>query len=818
MVRLHKARENANGTFSIGKSWEMYHLSAIENFVHLVPKSEEEALHKQWAGETGFTVTISKPYYWEASTAKEKEFFIGSMTKIYTKFTDKYDRKQGKFPLLIGFSPPELSGLTEGRPFAATEEGRVAFDTWMEPYKHRAPPPDDPGPYVELERAFEELRRAKGPNSPLPAGGPSPRDMRRPPDERRLPPPRGPGRPPTADGPQRDGTPRRPGPPSMPNMREAGRGGPPGRSEDGRLPGSPRNFPPGQGTPPPSSREGPRTRPSMEQNLRPNPSRENMALRSRPSRERLQPSPGVVPPIPNPTPQRLSPQSSRSELRPKTPETAKSSLLPASLSVGRPPVPEDARSQNSQKSHDGSSFEGGALGRNSTEERRPNGQSPMGRRDPSPRGLRPGTAQSSASSFMSRNEELPPEDTQKATLPERRRPQMDPHPSQQSARSVDSFGSGLKTEFNTPATSPAPPMAPPPRRRPQEVPERSTPTPTGESNKRGPVETVKSSSEPQPPPTSPLPQLPKAAELKEPESKEPPAITKTQAAKDAEAAIPVKPTSPTEENEDEAGHRPGLGPMIKKKIGQKDAANAFRKAAAAAGAFKPRAGGAAAKLFAKDTKTSDEPDGISGVFVPNRSTPKEELDKRLELEPKPQPDRTSKELPKIDTEVVPEVKVSSPLSPTPIVASLNQEVKLPSRPATPEAPAEKAKPEPEVEARRKRRRSNQQIMNISKLGIDPGMLDERGLEFETLLVEFGWGSSELAAKNIESLESDIKREIARVEAGSWLNHLEQKDDRVEAVEKMLDRAIAECDELEGLLTLYNVELSVSSFSDLFDTC
>jgi hypothetical protein len=47
-----------------------------------------------------------------------------------------------------------------------------------------------------------------------------------------------------------------------------------------------------------------------------------------------------------------------------------------------------------------------------------------------------------------------------------------------------------------------------------------------------------------------------------------------------------------------------------------------------------------------------------------------------------------------------------------------------------------------------------------------------------------------------------------VEAGSWLNHLEQKDDRVEAVEKMLDRAIAECDELEGLLTLYNVELSV----------
>jgi hypothetical protein len=100
-------------------------------------------------------------------------------------------------------------------------------------------------------------------------------------------------------------------------------------------------------------------------------------------------------------------------------------------------------------------------------------------------------------------------------------------------------------------------------------------------------------------------------------------------------------------------------------------------------------------------------------------------------------------------------------------------------------------------------------MNISQLGIDPTIMDERGLGFESLLTELGWGGGAAAPKHIEALETDIKREIARVEAGSWLNHLEQKDDRVEAVERMLDRAIAECDELEGLLTLYNVELSVS---------
>jgi hypothetical protein len=252
--------------------------------------------------------------------------------------------------------------------------------------------------------------------------------------------------------------------------------------------------------------------------------------------------------------------------------------------------------------------------------------------------------------------------------------------------------------------------------------------------------------------------------------------------------------------------------MVKKTLGTSEAASKFRKAAAAAGAFKPRAGGAAAKLFApKEPKASDEPDGISGVFVPQRLAPKEmpkepakeEAQRLAEELPKLVPDRSSKERPRISTEVVPSVTVSSPLSPTPATPAAETEEKALS---LNKATVQKASAEPEP--RRKKRRSNQQIMNISKLGIDPRMIDEQGIEFESLLSELGWGSSELSPKRIESLESDIKREIARVEAGSWLNHLEQKDDRVEAVERMLDRAIAECDELEGLLTLYNVELGV----------
>jgi hypothetical protein len=284
-----------------------------------------------------------------------------------------------------------------------------------------------------------------------------------------------------------------------------------------------------------------------------------------------------------------------------------------------------------------------------------------------------------------------------------------------------------------------------------------------------------------------------------------------------EKGPPVQPTPPDEQvvqsvtTPPEEPERPGMGPMIKKKLGgTENAASKFRAAAAAAGAFKPRAGGAAAKLFAPKETKSDEPDGISGVFKPQRpkeapkEAPKEDF-KQPEEPPKPIPDRLSKERPRISTEVVPSVTISSPLSPAQAAPLPDTEEKA-LTPSLDQAVVQKSV-EPEV--RRKKRRSNQQIMNLSNLGVDPGLIDEQGLEFEGLLTELGWGSNELSAKHIDALENDIKREIARVEAGSWLNHLEQKDDRVEAVERMLDRAIAECDELEGLLTLYNVELGVS---------
>ncbi|CCX14306.1 exocyst complex component Sec3-domain-containing protein [Pyronema domesticum] len=93
-VRMHKARENSNGSFSIGKTWNLDDLQTIKNYG---PPHER-----------GFTVTILKPYYWQANSAKEKDFFISSLVKIFKKYT------AGKLPILEGFKQSELDAFAGG--------------------------------------------------------------------------------------------------------------------------------------------------------------------------------------------------------------------------------------------------------------------------------------------------------------------------------------------------------------------------------------------------------------------------------------------------------------------------------------------------------------------------------------------------------------------------------------------------------------------------------------------------------------------------------------------------------------------------------
>jgi hypothetical protein len=290
-----------------------------------------------------------------------------------------------------------------------------------------------------------------------------------------------------------------------------------------------------------------------------------------------------------------------------------------------------------------------------------------------------------------------------------------------------------------------------------------------------------------------------------PESESSPAVKPPSEMTEAE-------TKEQEAREAEEAARPGLGRMFGGN--KKSAQDLFKSAARAYGAFVPRAGGAGAKVLGTPAaaKQGTEPDGISGVVpAPGLLRTRTDDSMKSETQNSIQATPTSAKATPIDQipDPIPQVTVSSPLTPAKeedkekaLEQVLEQTPKLNAQQA-------KAKLAEEEAVRRKKRRSAQQAKYLSTLGIDSAVIDNRGLEFESMLDDFGWGTSVFQSKSIDVLELDIRREISRVEAGSWLGHLEQKDDRVEAVENLLDKAIAECDELEGLLTLYSVELSVS---------
>ena len=107
-----------------------------------------------------------------------------------------------------------------------------------------------------------------------------------------------------------------------------------------------------------------------------------------------------------------------------------------------------------------------------------------------------------------------------------------------------------------------------------------------------------------------------------------------------------------------------------------------------------------------------------------------------------------------------------------------------------------------------KRRSNYQNAYLDELGVDRALLEDKCLDFESLLEEFGWKDTALQPRQLSELENDLRREQGRLEAGSWLSAdgNASREEKVSQVEALLDKTIQECDELEGLLTLYSVEL------------
>lgn len=769
-VRMHKARENNNGSFSIGKTWNLEELTAIESFSDpTAPSSNPNSRQqREWAGNVGFTVTITKPYFWQAGTPKEKDFFVASLVKIFRKYT------KGQVPELRGFSSQEVAAIT-GAPQAP-------------PSSHGAPEPPRP-PFAAGQERPQSRDESRYRQSPGPPGS---IDERRPPSATRRHPSESPGRVPSAQGfrpPQLQQVPRQY--PSNEQMRSQSREGP-------------RLAPPGRGGfgPPSSQLQTPTPQSSHSQLRSESPSISSVSsTRDVPPNSMVS---GVAP---------AKAAQAPPQLRPQSPARNRS----YQYSIDSVPEERQVASQAQPPPQQNGNVTNGAGLFNATRQRwMAQSQQPppqIETSQPPPREMdvttptkEPMTAESEASSGFDLGDAAAigaitsywgPEPTPAAPAlqspsspptPERRRPPLEQKPSEASFdlrpaplnqnRSLRPQ-SPESSQYNTP-TGGHTPMA-----------GSNLPTPKLE----------------EPPQIAPLNVGGKDSALSVPGAFSP-------AGSLGPSPLSSPAATPGEEKDEEEAHRPGLGPMIRKQ----KVAERFKKAATAANAFKPRPGGAAAKILAEKARKEAEvePDGINAV-VPRPSTARTESrdDSRVvtpvDLAVK---EPQAQEIP--PEEPMPRVEVSSPVvSPTqmshPVVDGAHMEDGVTSGVASPlQSPPEELKEEPVMKApepKKMKRRSDQQEKYLRSLGLDSRLLDSRGLEYEAVITDFGWSSGSLQKKHFDELDTELKRELGRVEAGSWLGHLEQKDERVEQVQKMLDRAIAECDELEGLLTLYTVELS-----------
>lgn len=691
-VRVHKARENPTGTFSIGKTWNLDELNMIISYTSLVPATPQQQMEKQWASATGFTVSLGKPYFWAAPTPKEKDFFLASLIKIYKKYTG------GKIPELIGFAPQEITQFTGTPSSQSTPTPQTTFSPII-PSDHSPPQPLPPSvPPLSVNR----------PQSPYTSQPPPSRDGNRiasQEQERSF--NRQDYRPGTREGPQ---------PPLQSDNRAFARPdrGPP-------MQESPRIQPYGA-----QLRRDDRRTPSLNDSLQPTP-----------------PRPSISPKGSQSSLQRVEPPLQPQPLRPNGLVVAK----PAGLDLsGKRLAP--APSQDSFRNAGGSEAYSSSRPSTATTDRKipePPPSLPVLDFD----GLSGPTAEA----------DLKPEQLA---------------PSQNSSTFVTPLGtpSGLQEEDQV--------------------------------QKDAGYFTSK-----------------KSQELQEEDSNhvQPPVVVKEPTARQGapaqitNEAITAEPTENNVLAKFEEEHRPGLGPMVKKKSG-KDIANQFRKAALAASAFQPRQGGAGARLKAMQEKHSDEPDGITSV-VPaplfrgmstdsGRSATPDPAGLGIERDlPTPKPVLPNDAIPRVQIERTATAEsVARPETPVRTPALVSVEVSNDAARATSPDKAVSGSPQ-----RKRRLRLEAEVEKYcAALDIHPRIMEGRGADFNELLTEFGWDGRLLNQSKVEDLEADVRREIGRAQASGWLGHVEQQESKVQDLSKAFDKAIAECEELDGLLTLYAHEL------------
>jgi exocyst complex component 1 len=678
-VRVHKARENNSGSFSIGKTWNLDDLGPLQSWTGAMPKTAEEQQQKMWATDVGFTVTLGKPYYWQASTSREREFFIGSLIKIYRKYTG------GKLPDMIGFDPEEQEQLT-GLPVPRETSEPQARSP---PLRSNLPPP-------------APSSGANRPKSPY-----------------------------TARVPSREGD------------RSGSRNGirPPDRDGQ-RAPGGEDLRSPTRGELRVPSREG------LQDQLQ--------IRRQQPTQESISSVLDQIGPTkPRPPFSAHSANSSQSSLQPTLglPSNPRPGANGASA---LPPQTDDALRKLAGRPSDSSLF-------NRSEDGTSNSS-------------RPSTAASAVKPPEPRADRKMTPELSQEVLPERRRPPFQRPPGSFGQASGQSEAS---SKFSTPLASPTNLKTDvrPPSRGVDKAKTESSMEPTNMPGSFPSLTEPVSAVTDQAPVVSPnsLPTLNEAMMFTSP----------------TESPI----TSPTSQAEEE--YRPGLGPMMKKKKSSKEIANQFRKAALAASAFKPRAGGAAERLLAQKEKSSNEPDGITGV-VPAPLLRGTSNDSRSATPDFLSP--TSEILSPPLNRPTPTIQLQR--TPTEDEASNKDLEQKGPRSHSPEKPRSRSP------GRRRRQLQEARIAKYcNALGIDSKVIEGRGGDFDELLTEIGWDGKLPEDKKIEDFEADVRREIGRAQASGWLGHIEQQEGKIEQLGKLFDRTIEECDELDGLLTLYSHELN-----------
>ena len=757
---MHKVRENNNGTFSIGKTWVLDDLTAIQSYTNLVANSPEEQQAKERAGGIGFVVTIQKPYYWQASTPKEKDFFIFSLIKIYKKYT------AGKLPQLLGFEASELEQL-----------GGASLGSPAPPSRPSPRAPNVPG-----------VPRAPGAGTASGAPSPDPSSLG---GERLL----------TT--------------PQLSQNHEASRG--PRERPSQERPFIPNGDPRSRPSQDQQYRSGSetRSRPSQESSLR-----NESDTQSRPSQERiLRPtdSDDRIPHVPGQFPssdfvRNLKPQNSQPRMN------GQRSDSPSGSSFGGESVQPQSHLRKIAGAQSTDSFRNTPESQSSrylpsqrpSEERiRPNGPITTSSRSGSSELQRPSTSGNSRAPSTLSNGSAPEANARDQAAPYQRPP-----------TSAPLFNQNQKAIGNGPRQNHPSILSPGFRGNDTQKPVQTVSQVDEKHGRELSFSRSEKDSQTSLVNGSRTQYSAEQSQQLQNGSSLPVTAIEIPTAKEAPPMATPPPSTPEAQAEVEV-HRPGLGPMIKAKKSNKEIAATFRKAATSYNAFKPRAGGAAERLQNAKEKESlgNEPDGITGV-VPAPSLVRgvsQDQVKSPNLD-QAQTDPSLAPTPPPHVQQAPALEISEPenqsIPPnkpreTPVVRISTPPTKRPNSIEVPRVEADKPPPTPEKDDRRRKRKSDHSAKYAKDLGIQHSLLEDRTYEIESVLNDFGWGEESTERNTFEELQSGIRKELARVEAGSWLGAIENQDERVATVGEMMDRVIAECEEFDCLLTLYNVELGVS---------